>query len=103
MRDNNNKGSPVKKHQLKGADNQLASFSNNQEAGVALRTFDNQVNKSSWIEFLGPFQLDLTPALINGTNPLNNGGGPLSTNANTSFTSHYNAGAASTKQKHQKN
>jgi hypothetical protein len=45
--------------------------------------------------------MDLTPAIINGTNPLINGGGPLSTNANTSYTSHY--GAVSSKIKHQKN
>jgi hypothetical protein len=46
--------------------------------------------------------MDLTPAIINGTNPLINGGGggPLSTNANTSYTSHY---GASSKMKHQKN
>ncbi len=43
--------------------------------------------------------MDLTPAIINGTNPLING--PLSTNANTSYTSHY--GGGSSKIKHQKN
>jgi len=43
--------------------------------------------------------MDLTPAIINGTNPLING--PLSTNANTSYTSHY--GGGSSKTKHQKN
>jgi hypothetical protein len=68
----------------------------------AVHTFDNEANRNTWIEYLGPFQMDLTPAIINGTNPLNNGGGggPLSTNANTSYTSHY---GASSKMKHQKN
>jgi hypothetical protein len=66
-------------------------------------TFNNDANKNTWIEYLGPFQMDLTPAIINGTNPLinNGGGGPLSTKANTSYTSHY--GGASSKIKHQKN
>jgi hypothetical protein len=64
-----------------------------------VHTFNNEANRNTWIEYLGPFQMELTPAIINGTNPLINGG-PLSTNANTSYTSHY---GASSKIKHQKN
>ena len=67
-----------------------------------LQTFNNEGFKNSWIEHLGPFQMDITPAIINGTNPLiSSGGGPLSTNANTSYTTSHQG--ASSKMKHQKN